>query len=245
MNVGSMTAYNGPKGDTIKGGGSYVREHSFGDEAFNFQSYRGRAYGYGRPANNSIAIERLGGVKGSDYVDGVLVIWVSKSCVVGWYEDARVYRKRQYPPRGANRAVGRHQCGYYVTAKFSECKILDSDARPAWPVPRAKNVKGGMGRYVWYAEGEARKPFLKRLLRFIDSGGKAGPWKAGARKGSGKGWQLDPRKRKKIEDAAIDETIRFYAGLGYAIKDRQDEHVGWDLEAEQGGRVLKLEVKGV
>jgi hypothetical protein len=102
-----------------------------------------------------------------------------------------------------------------------------------------------MGRYVWYAEGEAHKPFLRRLFRFIDSGGMAGPREAGAGKRGSKGWQLDPRKRKKIEDAAIKETICFYTDLGYTIKDRQDEHVGWDLEAKQGGSVLKLEVKGI
>lgn len=60
INVGSMTTYRGLRGDAIVGGGQYPREHGFRDEMFNFQPYHGHCYGYGHPANGSIAIERLG-----------------------------------------------------------------------------------------------------------------------------------------------------------------------------------------
>src|SRR5579863_3383723 len=91
MNVGGMTAYKGLKGDTITGGGEYVREHGFGHEIFNFKPYRGRYYGYGRAANDAIAVERLGAPEGAPFVEGVLVVWVANSCVVGWYKNARIY----------------------------------------------------------------------------------------------------------------------------------------------------------
>lgn len=90
---------------------------------------------------------------------------------------------------------------------------------------------------------EAHEPFLRRLFSFINSGGKGSIRKA---KGGGKGgWQLDPRKRKRIEEAAVRETIRYFGGIGYTIHDRQNEHVGWDLEAVKDGRLLRLEVKGL
>ena len=74
-----MTTYEGlTGGDTISGGGTYVKKHGFGHEIFNFKPYKGRYYGYGRPANDAIALERLGAPKGSSYVDGVLVVWVAR-----------------------------------------------------------------------------------------------------------------------------------------------------------------------
>src|SRR5271165_4977566 len=104
LNVGWMTAYRGlTKGDTITGGGQHVRDYGSGGEIFNFMPYGGRCYGYGRPANDTIALERLGAPEGSDYVDGILVVWVAKSCVVGWYKNARVYRKWQPSPSGSRR----------------------------------------------------------------------------------------------------------------------------------------------
>jgi Domain of unknown function (DUF3883) len=245
MNVGWMTAYRGRKGDHIKGGGEYVKEHGFGDEIFNFEPYKGRYYGYGRPANNVIAVERLGAPDGSPFVDRTMVVWVADSRVAGWYKNARVYRERQSPVPGSKRFFRGHECGYYVTAKKQDCKLLDPDARTL-AVPRAREVDGGMGRYVWYAEGAQHAEFLEQLFDFIRSGGKSnqnGAMRAGR---GGQGWQTDPRRRKRIEEAAVREVMRYYGkDLRYEVTDRQTEHCGWDLEATKNGTVLQLEVKGV
>ena len=125
MNVGWMTAYQGLKGDKIIGGGEYVKEHGFGHEIFNFKPYRGRYYGYGRAANDSIAVERLGAPEGAAFVEGVLVVWVANSHVVGWYKNARIYREWQSAPSGSERTFLGDDCGYYVTAKAEDCKRLD------------------------------------------------------------------------------------------------------------------------
>ena len=58
-------------------------------------------------------------------------------------------------------------------------------------------------------------------------------------------YQPDPRKRIEVEDAAVQETIRHFAALGFVIRDRQSENVGWDLEAVKGSEVILLEVKGL
>jgi hypothetical protein len=246
LNVGWMTAYQGIKGgDTVEGGGEYVKEHGFGWEIFNFQPVRGRYYGYGRPANDSIALERLGAPEGSPYVDGILVVWVANSRVVGWYKNARVYRELHRPLPGSKRLFQGVECGYYVMARTQDCKLLHPDARTL-AVPRARDVDGGMGRYVWYAEGARHKAFLKKLFDFIRSGGRARPRKLVPKSGGGgQGWQTDPRRRKRIEEAAVREVIRYYRELGYTVDDRQNEHCGWDLEATENARVLYLEVKGV
>ncbi len=220
MNVGWMTAYQGLTADTISGGGEYVKKHGGGHEIFNFKLYEGRYYGYGRPANDFIDLKRLDidAPKGSAYVDGVLVVWVANSYVVRWYKNARVYHEWQAPPPGSSRPFGDGKCGYYVTAKKSDCKLLDPDARTL-AVPRARDVKGGMGRYVWYAEGAQHKAFLKKLYDFIRADGKTGPRKPGAKTGGGAGWQIDPRRRKRIETAAVREVMRYYGKeLGYKIR---------------------------
>jgi len=246
MNVGWMTAYQGLKGDKITGGGEYVKKHGFGHEIFDFKPYRGRCYGYGRAANDSIALERLGAPDGAPFVDDILVVWVANSHVVGWYKNARIYREWQSPPPGSERTFRGEECGYYVTAKQEDCKLLHPDARLTMHVPRAREVEGGMGRYVWYAEGERHMQFLERLFEFIQADGKLRVNKPNAKQHGGHGWQIDPRQRKRIEEAAVREVMRYYANeLQYDVEDRQNEHCGWDLEATKDGVVLHLEVKGI
>ncbi|HUG82134.1 MAG TPA: DUF3883 domain-containing protein [Bryobacterales bacterium] len=242
MNVGWMSGYRGMDGDSITGGGKHVEEHRFGHEILNFLPYRGRNYGYGTAANDVIALERIAATNGADYLDGVLVVWVARSVVVGWYQNARLYRKWQDPPVGSNRVYQNDPIGYYATAKTSDCTLLDRDARML-RVPRAREVEGGMGRYVWYAEDPLHRGFLQRLFALVESGGKMPRRKSAKR--AGRAWQADPRKRKKVEDAAIREVIRYYDSLGYHIKDRQPDNAGWDLEAEKDGVSLLLEVKGL
>lgn len=242
MNIGSMVAYKGSTGDAISGGGKYVLEHGFGHEIFNFQPFHGRCYGYGRAANDAIALKRLGAPEGSPYLDGVLVVWVAKSHVVGWYKDARLHREWQPAPSGSNRRFGNEECGFYAEAKASNCVLLHPDARTL-AVPRARYVDGGMGRYVWYAEGPQHKPFLNELFKLVASDGRADPAPP-ERNGKGRRWISDHRKRKAIEEAAIREVSRYYEGIGYTIQDRQKDCIGWDLEAALNGTSLLLEVKG-
>lgn len=245
MNIGSMTAYRGQgfNGDSISGGGRYVQENGYGHEIYNFLPSRGNYYGYGRPANDAIALKRLGAPEGSLYLDHVLVVWVAKSHVVGWYKEARLYREWQPAPAGSKRNFGKEECGFYAEAKASNCVLLHPDARKTLAVPRARDVVGGMGRYVWYAEGPQHKPFLKELFKLVDSDGNVKQMLP-KRKGGGRGWMNDPSERKRIEEAAIREVGRYYAGIGYAVRDRQKHCVGWDLEADLNGTSLLLEVKG-
>lgn len=58
-----------------------------------------------------------------------------------------------------------------------------------------------------------------------------------------RGWQLDPKRRKKVEDAAQARLMREYFDRGYFV---QDTHTGhpYDATAEKGEEVIYLEAKG-
>ena len=55
------------------------------------------SYGYVQSSKETIDISRhFGAGKKDDYVDGITVIWFAKHKVVGFYRNARVYRKVQH-----------------------------------------------------------------------------------------------------------------------------------------------------
>lgn len=97
-NVGWMQKYNGIKGDSIEGGGSY-NESETGHEVCNFSAIRGHVYGYVQPTGQQIHIEKLGVEKKDKCIHGVTVVWTARNSeiggtvVVGWYKNATVYRE--------------------------------------------------------------------------------------------------------------------------------------------------------
>src|ERR1039458_2088404 len=95
LNVAWMSKYEGLKGDTMSGGAKQGVDQGWGHEMLNFQPYKGKMYGYAPAPFGTIKVEKLGAAKGADSVDGVLVIWVARSRIVGWYKNATVYRREQ------------------------------------------------------------------------------------------------------------------------------------------------------
>jgi len=93
-----MSEYSGP--GQISGGGKYVTLHGYGHEMMNFKPFAGTMHGTAVvPRHGAVKLENLGAAKGAEFVDDVLVVWVAKSRIVGWYENARVYRHSQPPPK--------------------------------------------------------------------------------------------------------------------------------------------------
>ena len=98
-NIGWMNKYNGISGDSIERGGKY-NKHAVGHEVCNFTNNKGTVYGYVQPVGDSIKIEKLGASKKDEAIDGVTVVWTAGpesggTVVVGWYEDATVFRNLQ------------------------------------------------------------------------------------------------------------------------------------------------------
>ncbi|WP_327009773.1 DUF3883 domain-containing protein [Dactylosporangium sp. NBC_01737] len=60
---------------------------------------------------------------------------------------------------------------------------------------------------------------------------------------SRQGWQMDPVRRRKVEDAAQDRLMTYYRDLGWDVKDVRHGNP-YDATATKDGRTLWLEAKG-
>jgi hypothetical protein len=250
FNVGWMKKYQGITGDdAIQGGGKYVSKNKFGHEIYNFADHNGRYYGYVQPSpGNTINIDRLGAHPSDEWIDDVLVVWVSTapeggSVIVGWYENARIYRYYQDAPRGSKRIYKGERCGYYCTADATNCVLLPVDSR-TFSIPRRH--KGGMGQSnVWYADKDEHRHIREEVVRYIRNYKNKKPSNDVVRTTFPQRGTTNPFRRQEIERAAVIRTIEYYERLGYTVTSVEKDHVGWDLEARQGKRLLLLEVKGL
>lgn len=111
LNTGWMKFYKGInkgipiKEDFIFNGGEYIKEHNgeAGHEEFNFQPFNKKYYCCAPAGNELINIDRLGANPEDDSVGNITVIITATPeggvrRIVGWYEDAIVFRKRQNHP---------------------------------------------------------------------------------------------------------------------------------------------------
>jgi 5-methylcytosine-specific restriction protein A len=183
FNVAWMKRYQGLAGDAAVYGGSYVDENEFGAEIFNFQHFRDRVYGFVEPGwepLKCINITRLGAQRADQSVSGVLAIWVArqscggKTVVVGWYENAKVYRKRQRPPANSHRKQPDGQdAPYFVEADKNNCLLIPQDKRDFQILRatelRAVNYKaGGIGQSnIWYAQDPYGTQIKPQILQYI------------------------------------------------------------------------------
>ncbi len=184
FNIGWMKYYQGiptDESDSIEGGGSFVDKHGFGYEIYNFQPYSGKLYGYVQPVTRDhkfnkgqIRIERLGASAGARSIDGVTVVFTAKSPksglrrIVGWYQNATVFRYRQTPPKESGRTYKGEEIGFYTIAEESNCTLLDEAFRDELDI-EVPTGKDGMGESnVWYADKVQNKGFMKSVLEFLD-----------------------------------------------------------------------------
>lgn len=174
-NVAYMKFYDNRIYDNPVNGGAYVTKHNDALEKCNFQEcedgfYRGfvetihnKGYELGLESNtyNSIHIERIdSSYKGKEEIDNVLVVFCAKpnegpSVIVGWYNNATVYR-------GRKDYNGRQ---YNLIAKKEDCVLLDESERN-YVIPRAKIHKIGFGQSnLWYADNA--QDFTDNVINYI------------------------------------------------------------------------------
>ena len=265
LRVGWMVRYCGlASGDKIAGGGAFVEKHGYGHEIFNFQDCNGTVYGYVRPPRGGggstsvpkLNISKLGATSKETCVDDVLVVWVAKSeklnsnVVVGWYEDATLYREAKEPPPHANRDYNGEVFDYYASSATADATLLPVDER-LFKIHIEKGG-GGMGQAnVWYADNPDRHSEVQRdqhlkvrrsVLDFIS---RRVIHPAKQEKNGIKPTQVDPLLRQRIERDAVKETVNYYKRLGYTVDSVENDNVGWDLEAVYEGSKLLIEVKGL
>ncbi len=91
--VGWMIYYAGPQiGDEKPIGGGSNNRKNIGHEVFNFANFGGRLYGYVRASEGRLQLKRIDPAIGDeDGMDDVLVIFVAKQKIIGWYGAATVH----------------------------------------------------------------------------------------------------------------------------------------------------------
>ena len=162
-----------------KNGGSYVSDTHDALEKHNFEEcedgfYRGfvetkhyMGYKVGLETNtfNSLHIERIDpAAKNKGYVQNVLVVFCAKpengkSVIVGWYDNATVFRKRPV-------YNGRE---YNLCATVADSHLLPESER-TFEVPRANNGGIGFGQSnLWYAEAPERRDFVEKVIEYIEN----------------------------------------------------------------------------
>lgn len=244
LNVGWMKNYSGiTRTDRLIGGGSYPKMKGYGDEIFNFQAHAGHFFG---ACGKKVKIERLGASPKDRFIGNVLIVWIAKAksggvFLIGWYKNATIYREWQSASNSVERRYKGRIFNYFVKARTIDSKLLPEDER----ILRIPTGKGGKGEYhVWYADKPNHLKFKQEVMDFILHGKKP-KIISGIKRNPYRSIQLDPLKRQRIEKAAINSVIKYYEGNRYEVRSVEGDNIGWDLEARQENRLLRLEVKGL
>ena len=245
-----MQNYAGYEDDIGAGGFDYAQEHGFGYELLNFQNSSGSYYGYVQATNGTINIDWLGAKPTDKYIDDILIIWTAPHpdgdgrFVVGWYKNARVFRKKRKPEPNLKRRFLEQDICYNVTAAAEDCKLLPIDQRTL-RIP--SNGKGLPGQSSCFFPANSKDPektekIVQKALAFIE--GYSGNTPTGSTRENRNWRQTDACHRKEVETAAITAITARYNSLGYNVRSVEAESCGWDLEADKDDKSLCIEVKG-
>lgn len=241
--VSWMDRYQGTKGDSPHSGAAYIKRNRYGAEIFNFERIGNRLYGYFNHVGE-LKLERLGAQKNDQLMKGVTVVWCAPHprggvYVVGWYQDATVFRNYDVQPEGPrtrSRLPGRtNPAPFRCIADVPNAKLIDSDGR--WFRVPDRFVSQSLTRYL-DDESASTARFKARLLEL--TGGKLKPPVR-----SEKAFRnTNPVMRLKVERAAVNAARLNFENLGWQVRSVEAEDCGWDLTATRGRQKLHIEVKG-
>lgn len=178
MYIGWMKHYKGLNGDKITSEAKHVKLYQYGHEIYNFLPYKRKLYGFVQTP--SIRLERLGASHDASSLQGVLVVWTardpreSKRFIVGWYQNATVYRKPQEGDFDTNRSIkeelrrpakdDKEYAPYLVSASEGDCTLLSFGERK-FEIPFGKGG-GKMGQScLWYAD--SRPEWKADIIKYI------------------------------------------------------------------------------
>lgn len=178
--VSYMKYYKGITADDMPvNGGSYVTENNDAFEKNNFLRYAdGNCYifvetkcNHVHTADNAfakkIALEQIDpAYKNKDSIDGVRVVLMAfspvlkKNVVVGWYDNATVYRSRIVEPDKT----------YMMKCSFADEHLIP-DADRTFVVPRAQGNDFGIGQsnFRYIQKVAAAKEYEEQLVEYIES----------------------------------------------------------------------------
>jgi hypothetical protein len=222
-------------GDEVMGNFGYVEEHGpkSGHERYNFRRGKDALYrGYVPP------LGRHHSTPNPAYPHGWTVVWVSKKPGTTGVRIVGVYFDASFEPQATTYKVDGAEIDFCVTARdgFLVPAVLRT---LSFPSP----VRSGACCYLLGAENDSKyrklsNQLIKEIARLADEVEAEFP-------------TPDVRASfptnehiRKVEKAAIDFVWKSFENRGYRIKNLQDAHLGYDLEAVRGRTKLLLEVKG-
>ena len=156
-------------------GGAWVVKNKDAHEQWNFLNYNGYCYGFVMNSGEQFAIERIDkSASNADSVDGVTVVWCAlnekdETVIVGWYENATVYRFYENSITTPISGIYRSYCS---SAKSEDCYLLPEHSRK-FVIGRASRDGSGKGfgqKNFWYAESPyARQELIPEVLRYLEA----------------------------------------------------------------------------
>lgn len=182
FNIAYMKHYKGiTKDDVPHNGGKYVDDNGDAYEKYNFSPYdnkyvygfveTGRSKGrYKEDKQKELHIENIDkSYTNEDSIDGVTIIMcanspiLQKSVIVGWYDNATIYRY-----------ASKHDFNGNPRFMISKCKIKDAhlieETDRTFIVPRASTDGIGIGQTnYWYANKPEHVEFKEKTISYINS----------------------------------------------------------------------------
>ncbi len=266
--IGWMTHYAGPqKGDERPKGGGRYNKTNVGHELFNFAPFNDRLYG-NRTGNGGVNFARIDpGSAGAKKLEDVLVVFVARQHIVGWYRGATVYATGAKLPVSAVNEMKRRlrqsaiegfkPGGYSFEAAVGSATLLPTYERNQ---EVDGNVKGGFGRsnvrYLDQAGGKAKNPaWMNKVIQYVltydranllnDPSAEASSEEAATvAQERAEGFQSDPQIRKIIEKHAMKEALKALEKRGYRQFVDTSASKSYDYTCRKLGETFFVEVKG-
>jgi HNH endonuclease len=167
LNIAWMKNYDGETDDDKPIDGGIWDEKN---EVCNFANVNSRCYGFVYPKNlGPINIDRIGADPTSEKIHDVTVIWTAKhdnfgTVVVGWYNNATLYRNPQQVKNSPQHHKNNVEV-FYAECSFDDATLLPERQR-TFQIPRGE---GGMGQYlIWYADNKSGPQTKQKLSKYID-----------------------------------------------------------------------------
>ena len=166
--IGLMRSYNGIQNDTKPiGGGAYNKEN-IGHELYNFSNNEGIYYGFVQSKSNSINLKRIDETISDtdEYLEDVLVIWVATKenygqCIVGWYENATVYKDMQKIP---NEVINKRVKS--DGSEYDDYLIETNNATLVLENRRNERITGMGESNIWYGDEKTNNQVLDYISNY-------------------------------------------------------------------------------
>jgi hypothetical protein len=267
--VGWMTYYAGSQtGDEKPIGGGENNKKNIGHEVFNFADFGGRLYGYVSPTNGRINLERIDPKAGNrNRLDDVLVIFVAKQRIIGWYRGATVHKTEVKFPSDVSIEIRKR----LEKAKTKNFKL--ENYRFECPVERAVllpthertheipgGVKGGFGQsnvcYPYQNSGKRKSAsWMSEAVSYVLSYDKENLLKnpnadnesdeaATISQEQAAGFQSNAAIRRAVEKFAMAKAHSALVAKGYKKLKDTAKFKPYDYTCERDGKDFFVEVKG-